>query len=130
MEQQLDAFNQKRFELMVDMATKKLQQEIAGLKDQISSLHGEMGSLKSQMDKIQIQGQQATAVQSILSNQPENESVDTKTETKIVDTRPKEQQQQIPQSGAAKNAEPIKPRYGDYVSEDVAIDKFFYFGKK
>ena len=38
MEQQLDAFTQKRFELMVEMATKKLQQEIDSLKLAFNSL--------------------------------------------------------------------------------------------
>ena len=49
MEQQLDAFTQKRFELMVEMATKKLQQEMQSLKEHILSLNSELSSLKSQV---------------------------------------------------------------------------------
>ena len=49
MEQQLDAFSQKRFELMVEMATKKLNQEIQALKDHVFFMQSEIGSLKSQV---------------------------------------------------------------------------------
>ena len=55
MEQQLDAFTQKRFELMVEMATKKLQQEIDSLKLAFNSLNGELNSMKSQVSRMQFQ---------------------------------------------------------------------------
>ena len=53
-----------------------------------------------------------------------------KKEVKIVDCRPENEKKEDFQSGAAKNAEPVRPRYGDYESKDVSIDKFFYFGRK
>ena len=58
MEQQLDAFTQKRFELMVEMATKKLQQEIDSLKVAFNSLNGELNSMKSQVSRMQFQPQE------------------------------------------------------------------------
>ena len=58
MEQQLDAFTQKRFELMVEMATKKLQQEIDSLKLAFNSLNGELNSMKSQVSRMQFQPQE------------------------------------------------------------------------
>ena len=131
MEQQLDAFTPKRFELMIDMATKKLQQEILSLKDQVTSLHSEMGSLKSQVSRAQFQPQQHHVVQSTLSEpQSAAPTVAPNKDVKIIDCRPENERKEEFQSGAAKNAEPIRPRYGDYEPKDVSIDKFFYFGRK
>lgn len=131
MEQQLDAFTQKRFELMIEMATKKLQQEIQGLKDYIISLNSEIGSLKSQVSRLQFQPQQAKAVQRTLA-EPQNvaQGSQPKKEVEIIDCRPEDERKEEFKSGAAKNAEPVRPRYGDYEPKDVSIDKFFYFGRK
>jgi len=135
MEQQLDAFTQKRFELMIEMATKKLQQEMQALKDHVVSLNSEIGSLKSQVSRIQFQPQQAHPVQRTLVEQQENQDIQQqgmqpKKDVKIVDCRPHDERHAEFQSGAAKNAEPVRPRYGDYEPKDVSIDKFFYFGRK
>lgn len=129
MEQQLDAFTQRRFELMVEMATRKLQQEISALKDNIASLNSEIGSLKSQVSRLQFQPQQAHAVQRTLA-ESENHNIQQKKEVRIIDCRPESERHEEFESGAAKNAEPIKPRFGDYKPDDVSIDKFFYFGRK
>lgn len=135
MEQQMDAFTQKRFELMIDMATKKLQQEIAQLKEQLSSVYSEVGSLKNQIGRMQFQPQQSHTVQRTLA-EPQTQSshsqhsVEPKREVEIVDCRPEQEKKQEFKSGAERNAEPIKPRYGDYTPQDVSIDKFFYFGRK
>ena len=133
MEQQLDVFTQKRFELIVEMATKKLQQEIQALKEHINSLNNEMGSIKSQMSRLQFQPQQAHTVQKTLSEpqqHAEQQSAEPKKDIKIVDCRPEGERHEEFKSGSAKNSEPIRPRFGDYKSEDVSIDKFFYFGRK
>ena len=123
MEQQLDAFTQRRFELMIEMTTKKIQQEISSLKENVSSLNNEIGSLKSQISRIQFQPQQARIVQRTLA-EPQSKEV------KIVDCRPEDERKSDFQSGSAKNSEPLRPRYGNYKPEDVSIDKFFYFGRK
>ena len=130
MEQQIDVFTMKRFELMVDMATKKLQQEIAALKEYTSSLNKEIGSLKSQVSRMQFQPQQPHSVQRTLAEQNENQNIQAKNEVKIVDCRPENEKHEEFQSGSAKNAEPIRPRYGNYNPDDVSIEKFFYFGRK
>ena len=134
MEQQLDAFTQKRFELMVEMATKKLQQEIDSLKAAFNSLNGELNSMKSQVSRMQFQPQREAhhVSRPVAEEQPiiEEQSVSAKKEVHIVDCRPDGERQQEFKSGAARNSEPIRPRFGDYKSEDVSIDKFFYFGRK
>jgi len=129
MEQQLDVFTQKRFELMVEMATKKLQSEINSMKESMCSLSGEINSLKSQISRMQFQ-QPARAVQTTLENAQQEIPVQQKKEVKIVDCRPEGEKKVEFQSGAARNSEPIKPRFGDYKPDDVSIDKFFYFGRK
>jgi predicted RNase H-like nuclease (RuvC/YqgF family) len=124
MEQQLDAFTMKRFELMVDMAAKKLQAEINSLKETICSQQGEINSLKSQLNRVQFQPSQS--VQRTLVEDPKA----TAKKVEIVDCRPQEERKEEFVSGSSKNSEPIRPRYGDYKPDDVSIDKFFYFGRK
>ena len=63
MEQQLDVFTIKRIELMIDMATKKLQQQVDSMKESMCSMAGEINSLKSQINRMQFQPQQARVVQ-------------------------------------------------------------------
>ena len=131
MEQQMDAFTLKRFELMVEIATKKLQQEIEALKAALSSVHSELSSLKSQVNRAQFQPPQKS-VQTTFGEIHEQkvEQQPGKKEAKIVDCRPDDEKKQEFVSGAAKNTEPVRPRYGEYKPEDVAVDKFFYFGNK
>lgn len=132
MEQQLDTFSIKRFELMIEMATKKLQQEISQLKETACSQAGEINSLKSQLTRMQFQ-QPAHEVQKTLfsgSQEATQQSAQPKQEVKIVDCRPEGERKEEFKSGAARNSEPIRPRYGDYEPKDVSIDKFFYFGRK
>ena len=131
----MDAFTQKRFELMIEMATKKLQQEMQALKEHVVSLNSEIGSLKSQVSRIQFQPEQHHTVQRTLVESNENSDVQQQNaqprkDVKIVDCRPHDERHGDFKSGAEKNAEPIRPRYGDYEPKDVSIDKFFYFGRK
>ena len=131
MEQQLDVFTQKRFELMVEMATKKLQSEISSMKESMCSMAGEINSLKSQINRMQFQPQQPRVVQTTLSDsQSQQQQGKPRKEVEIVDCRPENERKEEFKSGAAKNAEPVRPRYGDYEPKDVSIDKFFYFGRK
>ena len=133
MEQQMDAFTQKRFELMVEMATKKLNQEIQGLKEHMAALNSEFGSLKSQVSRIQFQPPQAQhSARQVSEGQPayQEPAAAEKKDVKIVDCRPDGEKTKEFVSGSARNSEPIRPRFGDYKSEDVSIDKFFYFGRK
>ena len=130
MEQQLDAFTTKRFELMVEMAPKKLQTEMMSLKEALCSQAGEITSLKSQINRLQFQPQQSHAVQRTLAEPQIQPQVTAKKEANIVDCRPEEQKKEEFVSGASRNSEPVRPRFGDYKSEDVSIDKFFYFGRK
>ncbi|MBI2558311.1 hypothetical protein HYW20_03230 [Candidatus Woesearchaeota archaeon] len=131
MEQQADLFTQKRFELMIEMATKKLQQEINLLKESLCSMAGEINSVKSQISRLQFQPPQAHAVQKTLVEPQHKEEISRpKKEVEIVDCRPDHERKEEFKSGAERNSEPVRPRYGDYEPKDVSIDKFFYFGRK
>ena len=124
----MDAFTQKRFELMVEIATKKLQQEIESLKSAFNSLNGEINSMKSQVSRMQFQPQ--TKAENLNTENFAQHNFPSK-DVKIVDCRPDGEKKSDFVSGSAKNsAEPIRPRYGDYESKDVSIEKFFYFGRK
>ena len=131
MEQQMDAFTQRRFELMIEMSTKKLQNEINSIKETLCSLSGELNSLKSQISRLQFQPPQKHAIQTTFwEPKQDSHTIQPRKEVKIVDCRPEDERKQDFKSGAEKNAEPVKPRYGDYKPDDVSIDKFFYFGRK
>ncbi|MEK6983122.1 MAG: hypothetical protein AABX33_00985 [Nanoarchaeota archaeon] len=131
MEQQLDAFTQKRFELMIEMASKKLQQEMVVLKENIVSLNSEIGSLKRQISRIQFQPQEHVAVQkTLIEPQSKEAQLQPRKEVEIIDCRADHEKKGEFKSGTAKNTEPIRPRYGNYEPDDVSIDKFFYFGRK
>ncbi len=133
MEQQLDAFTQKRFELMVEMSSKKLQQDMMQLKESLCSMAGEINSLKNQVSRMQFQPQQPAQRTLAHSESPVEVSqpqMQQRKEVNIVDCRPDNEKKVEFVSGASKNSEPVRPRFGDYKSEDVSIDKFFYFGRK
>ena len=132
MEQQLDVFTQKRFELIIEMTTKKLQNEIMQVKEGLCSMAGEINSLKSQISRMQFQAPSHPVQKTLTASQPqsENQNIEAKKEVKIVDCRPENERKTEFVSGSAKNSEPLRPRFGDYKSEDVSIEKFFYFGRK
>ena len=131
MEQQLDGFTQRRFELIVEMSSKKMQQQIESMKESMCSMAGEINTLKSQVSRMQSQQPQQPVQKKLFGEEPKaGEQEFAKKDVEIVDCRPEGEKHENFQSGAAKNAEPVRPRYGDYESKDVSIDKFFYFGRK
>ena len=97
MEQQIDFFTQKKYELLIEMAAKKLQKEIDALKETSCSQAGEIVYLKKKIERMESQPQEDHSVQTTL--------------------------------GESKKT-PITPSSGNYNSEDVSIEKFFYFGRK
>ena len=123
---------QRKFEILLEMQSKKYEAEINSLKQAISSIAGEINSIKGQVSRMQFAPQQMQSPQRVLIEQPQQfqqqESPVKKVE--IVDCRPKSERKEEFVSSSAKNAEPIRPRFGDYTSQDVSIEKFFYYGNK
>jgi len=123
---------QRKFEILLEMQSKKYEAEINSLKQAISSIAGEINSIKGQVSRMQFAPQQMQSPQRVLIEQPQQfqqqESPVKKVE--IVDCRPQNERKEEFVSSSAKNAEPIRPRFGDYTSQDVSIEKFFYYGNK
>jgi len=121
-----DYFTQKRIELMVGMANKKITSEIELMKKTVNQLEQEIIGLRNQLRQrpavsqapissqqvnapaAQVSSQQAQPMQSLIQEQPI-------------------QIQAAPEKKVSRDA----PRFGDYTSEDVSIEKFFnYSGKR
>ena len=104
-----DMFTQRRMELMIDMATKKLLAEIQQLKQSMQKLETEVADLRKRGTVMSVS---SASPQAVLQSAP-----------------------QRPVSGSGMNDfSPQKkvsadvPRYGHYTSEDVSVEKFFNFG--
>ncbi len=101
MEQEADYFTQKRIEMMVEMSSKKVIAEVQLLRNMVMQLEQELVDLRQK-----------------------------------VNTRPAPVQQTIQpvqqaQVKAERKPSQDAPRYGDYTSADVSIEKMFNFsGKK
>lgn len=125
-----DLFTQKRIELMLEMMMKKYEAELNGIKQSMAALNSEILSLRREVNRVPVQPNISASLQDsnrILGTQ---EHAVQQKKIDIVDLRPKDERQKEFLSGAARNTEPLRPRYGDYKSEDVSIEKFFYFGNK
>ncbi len=115
--QQQDYFNQKRIELMIDMANKKVLAELEEMKRVVKVLETEIVTLKQKAER----------------GPPINKIMDeVKVEEAKTEQQPTPEVQQEPAPVEAKGEEKSDGdnRYGDYTSDDVSVDKFFYFGNK
>ena len=99
---------EKKFEIMLDSINKKFIGEINGLKEAVGALQQELRELKKQGSQQNYQQQNNHREERDASFSPVNP------------VRNAEEQKDSS----------VKPRYGDYNSKDVPIDKFFYFGNK
>ncbi|MBI4153016.1 hypothetical protein HY497_00705 [Candidatus Woesearchaeota archaeon] len=98
-----DYFTQKRIEMMVEIASKKVVSEVQLLRKMVMQLEQELVELRQKMNSRPVQ-------------QPIQQPV-----------QPPVQQQIKTERKPSQDA----PRYGDYTSEDVSIEKMFNFsGKK
>jgi hypothetical protein len=108
---------QKQLELMIDMNSKKMAAEIAKLNETVIRLNDEMREVRRSMlngsGATRISGESVSA-QRIMA-QGQVAEVQKPAELRAPEIRPQSSQE-------------LKPRSGDYKSDDVSIDKFFYFG--
>ena len=103
---------EKKFEIMLGTATKKVLIEILALKESIASLQSEISDIKrARIQSAPASSSAHVSPYSSAANVPSHDA-----------------------SHASLNAHPsatvARPRFGDYKPEDVSVDKFFYFGKK
>ena len=110
---------ERRYQLILEMSTKKYDSELTNLKEQISTLSSQIMGLRAEIMRI--------------SSSQRPQMQETKVETQQTSAQP--QTNQSPQqnnNGNTTNTEPKKehPRQGSFTSQDVPIEKFFYFGRK
>ena len=103
-----DFFLQKKIEFLMDANNKKIAKEMTNLQSMISQLHDEIKELKKN-GPVHVEA--AAPVQAFV--QP----------VQPVAPQPLPQQVTPP-----KPASDVRPRYGDYTSDDVSIEKFFNYG--
>ena len=96
-----DYFVQERVNLMVEMANKKVMKELELLKSTVMQLVNEIADLRRNVSNGHVKVEMPKPA----------------VEEKPVEVKPVEKPQIEGQS-----------RYGNYTSEDVSVDKFFYFG--
>ena len=115
---------ERRYQLILEMNTKKYDQEINGLKDQISTLSSQIMSLRADIMKISSQPKP--------QYQQEVKNEQTQQTQSLNQQYQQELAQQQPTQSNDPTPEPKKehPRQGKFTSEDVPIEKYFYFGRK
>ena len=103
---------EKKFEIMIGTATKKVLTEILSLKESIASLQNEIGDIKrARIQSAPAPSSAPVSPYSGAANVPSNNA-------------------NIVSSNSHPSTTIARPRFGDYKPEDVSVDKFFYFGKK
>lgn len=102
---------QKKIEVMIEANNKKVAVELSNLNKSISKLNVEIDEIKRQLSEAR-----TSETTNSSRNEEKEESQSAVNTITITNT---EKKSDLP-----------KPRYGDYKSEDVAIDKVFYFGGK
>jgi hypothetical protein len=105
-----DFFIQKKLEYLMDANNKKLAKEMANLQSMISQLNDEVREMKKGM-----------TTRPVFVEQPTQQA------QSVSQPLPEMQQKQV-LVNSQKPSSDLRPRYGDYKSEDVSIDKFFYCG--
>ena len=95
---------EKKYQLLISMSTKQFETEIAALKTQVQTLAEDIRKIRVEMASARTLPEQKTDVK----------------------------EEKAPEQAAPKPEEkkPEHPRQGQYTSQDVAIDKMFYFGNK
>ena len=102
---------QKKFEIMIDINNKKMTNELSKINNVLSSLNEEICRIKKQISG----NSQVVKAQSVA---PEIQVEKNNVESAQNVNKPKD------------NWPASRPTHGDYKSDDVSINKFFYFGNK
>ena len=102
-----DYFMQRQLEIMMDTNNKKVLGEVKKVYEALDRINAEIESLKNQIS--------SSGAQAKMNAEPECQDA------------PKQSFSEMPSRGEIKATVPSS-RTGDYCSEDVSIEKFFYFG--
>jgi len=97
------ALEQRRFEMLLESNNKRYDEKISALTNEIVSLRSQ---LSSQVDGLKME------LRNLIDNKAQKIVHVVEEKQKVLKTEPKEPH----------------PRQGNFTSDDVSIDKFFYFG--
>jgi multidrug resistance efflux pump len=121
-EQQLSFLLERQLKMLMEISTKKYDKEIAELKSHMSHLQQDLETLRANVKSIRVEQAQA-------AHQPAPPAVH---HEPPVEHKPEHiSNQEIAQaSNAGESVSMRMARTGNYQSEDVSVEKFFYFGNK
>ena len=123
-EAQLSFLMEKRLSLLVEMATKKYDREILELKAQLHQLNGELETLRSNVKSIRVEQAQQPQQQAQPIHHEHQQAQQSRPVERVSDA------QIAAASNAGESVSSRMARTGNYKSEDVSVEKFFYFGNK
>ncbi len=118
---QLSFLLEKKLQMLVEIATKKYDRDISELKAHVQHLNQELETLRSNVKNIRVEQAQ----------QPAHHSPPVHQETPT--QRPVEHisDHQVAQASASGESVSLRmAKSGNYNSEDVSVEKFFYYGNK
>jgi len=120
-EAQLSFLLEKKLQLLVEMATKKYDREILELKVQIHQLSQDVETLRANLKGIRAEQAQ----------QPAHHAPTPHEEPKAAPRVERLSDQQVAQASASGESVSLRmAKSGNYNSEDVSVEKFFYYGNK
>ena len=120
---------QKQFELMVEMATKKLELKLEAMKEETASLKLEVDRLKV-MRQEPVQQVQVANTPSAPTSDAIKVPDDVQVEGFMEIKSPSRHVMSLTSEHAKGEGTQVHPRLGNYKTEDVSVEKFFNFGRK
>ncbi len=116
-EQQLSFLLERQLKMLIEISTKKYDQEIASLKSTVASLQQDIGTLRANVKSIRTE-----QAQSPIHTAPIQQHVQAQP------SRVEQHMDMAPRPNETPSM--TMARTGNFKSEDVSVDKFFYFGNK
>lgn len=123
-------FIQRQLEMMIETNNRKLANELTVLHSTIDNLNAEILDIKRRLNESRTARTIPEPEVRVCESDSSNTSIP------VQQTTIEANHQQTNANGierartTAQAPTPIQPRCGNYKSEDVSIDKFFYFGGK
>ncbi len=108
---------EKKMEILISMSHKKLETELNSIKEALRLIASEIEGIKTNISSIKDQPKEQVMVQPLQQEATSQAAEDKpKVFAEVHDSKPVPHQPH--------------PRLGNYNTEDVSIEKFFYFGGK
>ncbi len=125
-----ELLQQKQVELLVEMATKKLDMKVDALKEELAVLKHEVERLKVMRREGQAQAAPGNQNSAASSDDAIKIPDDVQVEG-FMEIKSPSRHVMSPTSEHAKGeGTQVHPRLGNYKTEDVSVEKFFNFGRK